>query len=222
VASEHVERKLAAILAADVAGYSRLTGADEEGTMRRLRTLRAELIDPVIQTNRGRVFHTAGDSILIEFASVVDAVRCSVDVQRGMAVRNGDFVPEKQIEFRVGIHLGDVMVQPNGDLLGDGVNVAARLEGIAEPGGICLSNAAYDQVRNKLKESFVDLGERELKNIARPVRVFSVEVGGAAKRPRSSASSPPGPASWRPVLVSSSCPSPISAAIRSRNISSTA
>src|SRR5665213_4112922 len=200
VALEHVERKLAAILAADVAGYSRLTSADEEGTMRRLRAIRAELIDPTIQTNRGRVFHTAGDSILIEFASVVDAVRCSIDVQRGMAVRNGDFVPEKQIEFRVGIHLGDVMVQPNGDLLGDGVNVAARLEGIAEPGGICLSNAAYDQVRDKLKESFVDLGERELKNITRPVRVFSVEVGGAAKTTRSSASSPPGPASSAPRL----------------------
>jgi len=200
VALEHVERKLVAILAADVAGYSRLTGADEEGTMRRLRAIRAELIDPTIQTNRGRVFHTAGDSILIEFASVVDAVRCSIDVQRGMAVRNGDFVPEKQIEFRVGIHLGDVMVQPNGDLLGDGVNVAARLEGIAEPGGICLSNAAYDQVRDKLKESFVDLGERELKNITRPVRVFSVEVGGAAKTTRSSASSPPGPASSAPRL----------------------
>jgi TolB-like protein len=200
VASEHVERKLAAILAADVAGYSRLTGADEEGTMRRLRALRAELIDPTIKTNRGRVFHTAGDSILIEFASVVDAVRCSLDVQRGMAVRNGDFVPEKQIEFRVGIHVGDVMVQPNGDLLGDGVNIAARLEGIAEPGGICLSNAAYDQVRDKLKESFVDLGERELKNITRPVRVFSVEVGGAAKTPGSGASSPPGPASSAPRL----------------------
>ena len=173
---EHVERKLAAILAADVVGYSRLTGADEEGTMRRLRALRAELIDPVIQANRGRVFHTAGDSILIEFSSVVDAVRCSVDIQRGMAVRNGDFVPEKQIEFRVGIHLGDMMVQLDGDLLGDGVNVAARLEGIAEPGGICLSNAAYDQVRDKLKESFFDLGEKELKNIARPVRVYRIDL----------------------------------------------
>jgi TolB-like protein/Tfp pilus assembly protein PilF len=170
-------RKLAAILAADVAGYSRLIGADEEGTLRRLQALRAELIDPVIQTNRGRVFHTAGDSILIEFASVVDAVRCSVDVQRGMAVRNGDFVAEKQIEFRIGIHLGDVVVQLDGDLMGDGVNIAARLEGIAEPGGICLSNAAYDQVRDKLKESFVDLGERELKNIARPVRVYRIEFG---------------------------------------------
>jgi adenylate cyclase len=180
VASEHVERKLTTILAADVAGYSRLTGADEEGTMRRLRALRAELLDPVIQTNRGRVFHTAGDSILIEFASVVDAVRCSVDVQRGMAVRNGDFVSKEQIEFRIGIHLGDVMVQPDGDLLGDGVNIAARLEGIAEPGGICLSNAAYDQVRDKLKESFTDLGERELKNIARPVRVYRIDLAPAA------------------------------------------
>jgi TolB-like protein/class 3 adenylate cyclase len=201
VASERVERKLVTILAADVAGYSRLTGADEEGIMRRLRALRTELIDPAIQTNRGRVFHTAGDSILIEFASVVDAVRCSVDIQRGMAVRNGDFVPEKQIEFRIGIHLGDVMVQTDGDLVGDGVNVAARLEGIAEPGGICISNSAYDQVRDKLKESFVDLGEKELKNIARPVRVFRVQVdGGTAKTPTATATPSLEPASLAPRL----------------------
>ena len=176
MASKHVERKLAAILAADVVGYSRLTGADEEGTIGRLRALRAELIDPAIQTNRGRIFHTAGDSILIEFASVVDAVRCSLEVQRGMAGRNGGFILEKQIQLRVGIHLGDVMMQPDGDLLGDGVNIAARLEGIAEPGGICLSNAAYEQVRDKLKESFVDLGEQNLKNIARPVRVYRLDL----------------------------------------------
>ena len=175
-ASEHVERKLAAILAADVVGYSRLTGADEEGTMRRLRALRTELIDPAIQTNRGRVFHTAGDSILIEFASVVDAVRCALEVQRGMAARNGGLVSEKQIQLRVGIHLGDVMIQPDGNLLGDGVNIAARLEGIAEPRSICLSNAAYEQVRDKLKESFVDLGEQALKNIARPVRVYRLDL----------------------------------------------
>ena len=118
MASKHVERKLAAILAADVVGYSRLTGADEEGTVGRLRALRTELIDPAIQTNRGRIFHTAGDSILIEFASVVDAVRCSLEVQRGMAGRNGGFISEKQIQLRVGIHLGDVMMQPDGDLLG--------------------------------------------------------------------------------------------------------
>lgn len=148
--------------------------------MHRLRALRAELIDPVSQTNRGRVFHTAGDSILIEFASVVDAVRCAVDIQRGMTVRKGDLVPEKQIELRIGIHLGDVMVQPDGDLLGDGVNIAARLEGVAEPGGICLSEDAYRQVRDKLREGFIDLGDKELKNIARPVRVFGIALDGGA------------------------------------------
>ena len=181
VASERVERKLAAILAADVVGYSRLTCADEEGTMRRLRSLRAELIDPAVQTNRGRVFHTAGDSILIEFASVVDAVRCAVEVQRGTAARNGDLVPENQIEFRVGIHLGDVMVQPDGDLLGDGINIAARLEGIAEPGGACLSEDAYRQVRDKIAGDFIDLGEKQLKNISRPVRVYGLGIRAAAQ-----------------------------------------
>jgi adenylate cyclase len=170
MASEQVERKLAAILTGDIAGYSRLTGADEEGTVRRLRALRAELIDPAIQNGRGRIVKTTGDGILIEFASVVDAVRCSLEVQRGMAVRNADFMPEERIEFRMGIHLGDVIVQPDGDLLGDGVNIAARLEGIAEPGGICLSEDAWRQVRDRLKEEFVDLGEQGLKNIARPVR----------------------------------------------------
>ena len=183
MALEHVERKLAAILAADVAGYSRLTGADEEGTMRRLRVLRAELIDPAIQTNRGRIFKTMGDGILIEFASVVDAVRSFLEVQRGAAVRNADFAPENRIEFRAGIHLCDVMVQPDGDLLGDGVNIAARLESIAEPGGICLSEDAYHQVRDRLNEEFIDLGDKELKNIVRPVRVFSVKTGSESLAP---------------------------------------
>jgi adenylate cyclase len=128
VALEHVERKLAAIVAADVAGYSRLTGADEEGTMRRLRALRAELIDPAIQTHRGHIVKTMGDGFLVEFSSVVDAVRCFLEVQRGVPARNADFEPDKRIEFRVGVHVGDVMVQPDGDLLGDGVNIAARLE----------------------------------------------------------------------------------------------
>jgi adenylate cyclase len=169
-------RKLAAILAADVAGFSRFTGADEEGTLKRLRDLRRELIDPAIATNRGRIVKTTGDGILIEFASVVDAARCAIAVQRGMATRNDDFAPEKRIEFRVGIHLGDVVVEEDGDLMGDGVNIAARLEGIAEPGGICLSNAAYEQVRDRVKEQFVDLGERDLKNIARPVRVFAIDT----------------------------------------------
>ena len=129
-------RKLAAILASDVASYSRLTGADEEGTLARIRALRSELIDPTISANRGRVANTAGDSILVEFASVVDAVRAAIDIQRAMAVRNADFIPDKRIEFRVGIHLGDVMVESDGDLRGDGVNIAARLEGLAKPGGI--------------------------------------------------------------------------------------
>ena len=138
-------RKLAAILAADVAGYSRLTGADEEGTLARMRALRSELIDPAISANRGRVANTAGDSILVEFVSVVDAVRAAIDIQRAMTICNADFMPEKRIEFRIGIHLGDVMVESDGDLRGDGVNIAARLEGIAEPSGICVSDDAQRQ-----------------------------------------------------------------------------
>ena len=171
----HEQRRLTTIVAADVAGYGRLTGADEEGTMRRLRALRAELIDPAIEAKRGRVFKTTGDGILMEFASVVDAVRCSVEVQRGMAVRNADFVQARRIEFRVGIHLGDVIVEDDGDLLGEGVNIAARLEAMAAPGGICLSRAAFDQVEGKIAAAFTDLGLRQLKNIARPVQVFALE-----------------------------------------------
>jgi TolB-like protein/class 3 adenylate cyclase/Tfp pilus assembly protein PilF len=171
----HEQRRLTTIVAADVAGYGRLTGADEEGTMRRLRALRAELIDPAIEAKRGRVFKTTGDGILMEFASVVDAVRCSVEVQRGMAVRNADFVPAWRIEFRVGIHLGDVIVERDGDLLGEGVNIAARLEAMAAPGGICLSRAAFDQVEGKIAAAFTDLGLLQLKNIARPVQVFALD-----------------------------------------------
>jgi adenylate cyclase len=170
-------RKLAAILAADVAGYSRLTGADEEGTLARIRALRSELIDPAISANRGRVANTAGDSILVEFASVVDAVRAAIDIQRAMTIRNADFVPQKRIEFRVGIHLGDVMVESDGDLRGDGVNIAARLEGIAKPGGICLSSTAFEHIQGKVDVAVADLGEQNLKNIAKPVRVYALEVG---------------------------------------------
>ncbi|HEV2547214.1 MAG TPA: tetratricopeptide repeat protein, partial [Stellaceae bacterium] len=171
VESERVQRRLAAILAADVAGYSRLIGVDEEGTIARLRALRHELIDPTIASHGGRIVKTTGDGILIEFASVVDAVRCAVEVQRGTASRNGDIPPEKRIEFRVGIHLGDVVVE-GADLLGDGVNVAARLEGVAEPGGICISEDAYRQVRDRVASKFVDSGEQQFKNIAHPVRVY--------------------------------------------------
>jgi TolB-like protein/class 3 adenylate cyclase len=170
-------RKLAAILAADVAGYSRLTGADEEGTLARIRALRSELIDPAISASRGRIANTAGDSLLVEFASVVDAVRAAIDVQRALAIRNADFIPEKRIEFRIGIHIGDVMVESDGDLMGDGVNIAARLEGVAEPGGVCLSDDAYRQVKGRFDLAVTDLGEQRLKNIADPVRVYSLQVG---------------------------------------------
>jgi adenylate cyclase len=173
VEKERVQRRLAAILAADVAGYSRLTGADEEGTIARLRTLRRELIDPMIASHAGRIVKTTGDGILIEFASVVDAVRCAVEVQRGMATRNTDVPADQRIEFRVGIHIGDVVVESD-DLLGDGVNVAARLEGIAESGAICLSRAAHEQLRGKLDLAAEDMGEHQLKNIAQPVRVYRV------------------------------------------------
>jgi adenylate cyclase len=168
-------RKLAAILAADVVGYSRLTGIDEEGTLKRLRNLRRELIDPAVSIHRGRIVKTTGDGILIEFSSVVDAVRCALDVQRGMDSRNSDFPAEQRIEFRVGINLGDVVVEGE-DLLGDGVNVAARLEGISDPGGICISDAAYHQVRDKLDVDFEDAGEQQLKNIARPVRIYRLRL----------------------------------------------
>ncbi len=167
-------RKLTTILAADVAGYSRLASADEEETIARLRALRHELIDPILATNRGRLVKTTGDGRLIEFASVVDAVRYAIEVQRKMVVRNADVPSDKRIEFRVGIHLGDVIVESDGDLMGDGVNVAARLEGICEPGGICLSDDVYRQVRDKIIADFVDLGEQSLRNIARPIRAYTI------------------------------------------------
>jgi TolB-like protein/class 3 adenylate cyclase/Flp pilus assembly protein TadD len=167
-------RKLAAIVVADVVGYGRLAGADEERTLARLRALRSDLIDPTIALHNGRIVKRAGDGSIIEFRSVVDAVRCAIEVQRGMVERNAGVPPERRIEFRVGIHLGDVVEEADGDLMGDGVNVAARLEGICEPGGISLSGAAHEQVRDRLKETFIDLGEKQLKNIARPVRVFAL------------------------------------------------
>jgi adenylate cyclase len=168
-------RKLAAILAADVAGYSRLTSIDEEGTLKHLRKLRRELVNPAVSLHRGRIVKTTGDGILIEFPSVVEAVRCAVDFQRGMDSRNANFPAEQRIEFRVGINLGDVVIEGD-DLLGDGVNVAARLEGISEPGGICISDAAYHQVCDKLDVDFEDAGEQQLKNIARPVRIYRVRL----------------------------------------------
>jgi len=168
-----VERRLAAILAADVAGYSRLMGADEEGTLAALKALRRELADPKIKEHRGRIVKTTGDGLLIEFASVVDAVRCAVEVQREMAERNDDVLPDRRIEFRMGINLGDI-IKDGRDIHGDGVNVAARLEALAEPGGICVSRVVRDEVRDKLAFSFEDMGEQQVKNIARPVRVYRV------------------------------------------------
>jgi TolB-like protein/Tfp pilus assembly protein PilF len=178
-----VERRLAAILAADVAGYSRLTGLDEEGTHARLQEHLRSLVDPKIAEHRGRVVKNTGDGMLAEFASVVDAMRCAVDVQRGMAERNAGVPREKRLEFRIGINVGDIILDRN-DIFGDGVNVAARLEGIAEPGGICLSDDAHRQVRGKLDIAFEDLGEQRLKNIPWPVRVYRVRLGGAAASPR--------------------------------------
>jgi class 3 adenylate cyclase len=174
-------RKLAAILAADVAGYSKLAGADEERTLARLRALRSDLFDPTIALHHGRVVKRTGDGVLIEFRSVVDAVRCAIEVQNGMAERNAGLPPERRIEFRVGIHLGDVVEESDGDLMGDGVNIAARLEGIAKPGAICLSEDAYRQVKSRLDVAVSDLGSAQLKNIAEPVHVYSVEVGKPAR-----------------------------------------
>jgi adenylate cyclase len=174
-------RKLAAILAADVVGYSRLAGADEDRTLTRLRALRGDLIDPAIEANHGRVVKQTGDGILVEFRSVVDAVRCATEVQNGMIERNSGLPPERRIEFRVGIHLGDVVEESDGDLMGDGVNIAARLEGIAKPGTIYLSEDAYRQVKARLDLAVNDLGEHNLKNIAEPVRVYSLEVSKPAQ-----------------------------------------
>ena len=170
-------RKIAAILVADVVGYSRLAGADEDRTLARLRALRSDLIDPTIAVHHGRVVKRTGDGILIEFRSVVDAVRCAIEVQNGMVERNAGLPPERRIEFRIGIHLGDVVEESDGDLMGDGVNIAARLEGIAKPGAICLSEDAYRQVSGRLDMEVTDLGQTELKNIERPIRVYSLQVG---------------------------------------------
>jgi TolB-like protein/class 3 adenylate cyclase/Flp pilus assembly protein TadD len=175
MSGERAERRLAAILAVDVAGYSRLMGEDEEGTLAALRAVRRELGDPKIAEHRGRIVKTTGDGLLVEFASVVDAVRCAVAVQREMIARNAAQPAERRIEFRMGINLGDIIIE-EGDIFGDGVNIAARLEALAAPGGICLSAAAHEQVRDRLGLAFDDLGEQQVKNIARPVRVYQVEI----------------------------------------------
>src|SRR6516162_8964518 len=172
-------RRLAAILAADVAGYSRLIEADEEGTLGRLRALRAEVIDPKIAAHRGRIAKTTGDGLLVEFASVVDALRCAAEIQAAMAESNAGSPADKRIELRIGVNVGDVVVE-DGDIFGDGVNIAARLEGLAEPGGICVSARVQEDAVGKLDLAFEDIGEQQLKNIARPVRVYRVRGPSAA------------------------------------------
>jgi TolB-like protein/Tfp pilus assembly protein PilF len=172
-----VERRLAAIFAGDVAGYSRLMGIDEEGTLAQLKAHRRVLVDPKIKEHHGRIVKTTGDGVLVEFASVVDAVRCAVEIQRGMAERNADVPPERRIEFRIGINVGDIIID-GGDIFGDGVNVAARLEALAEPGAIWVSRVVREQVRDKLAFAFEDMGDREVKNIARPIKAHRVRYDG--------------------------------------------
>jgi TolB-like protein/class 3 adenylate cyclase len=175
MSGDRVERRLAAILAADVAGYSRLIGADEVGTLRALKTIRAELIDPKIADHRGRLVKTTGDGLLVEFGSVVDALRCATDVQRAMAERNSGVLSDERIEFRIGINMGDIVVE-DGDIFGDGVNVAARLEGLAEPGGVCVAARVQEDAAGRLDLAFEDMGEQALRNIARPVRAYRVTL----------------------------------------------
>ena len=211
-------RRLAAIMAVDVVGYSRLMGEDEAGTARAVREHR-EAARPIVAGFGGRIVKTMGDGLLLEFPSVVAAVECAIAIQKLMAERNADVPEAKRIVYRIGVNLGDVLIEGD-DILGDGVNIAARLEGICEPGGVLISGTAYDHVRGKIDADFVDLGEKDLKNIARPVRVYAVKIGARAPRPR-----PPPPhrnVRGRRASRSSSCRSPISAATRSRSISSTA
>ena len=185
-------RRLAAILAADVAGYSRLMGADEEGTHARLQTHLGELVNPKVAEHRGRIVKTTGDGFLVEFASVLDAVRCAAEIQRAMVERDTKLPEDRRVKFRIGINLGDVIVE-DGDIFGDGVNVAARLEGLAEPGGVCISRVVRDQIRDKLPYPFADMGEQKVKNIARPVRAYSLGATDVAVLPRMTASPPARP-----------------------------
>src|SRR6266699_6244043 len=178
LSSEHVERRLAAILAADVAGSCRLIGIDEEGALARLKALRKTIFDPKITAHRGRIVKNTGDGALVEFASVVDAVRCADEIQRGVAEQNADVPRDKRIEFRIGIHVGDIIIADD-DIFGDGVNIAVRLEGIAEPGGVSISDDAHRQIRGKVEVTFEDLGSQSLKNIAEPMRVWRVPYGRA-------------------------------------------
>jgi adenylate cyclase len=174
-------RKLAAILAADVVGFSRLAGADEERVLASLRALRSDHFDPTVARHQGRVVKRTGDGLIVEFRSVLDAVRCAIEIQDVMAVRNAGVLADQRIKFRVGIHLGDVVEEADGDLMGDVVNIAARLEGVCKPGAVCLSAAAHELVRDCFRESFTDIGGKRLKNISRPIRVFELSASAIAK-----------------------------------------
>jgi adenylate cyclase len=189
-ASPSGARRLAAILAADVAGYSRLMGADEEGTLERLKALRRELVDPKITEHHGRIVKTTGDGLLVEFASVIDAVRCAVEMQQAMPERNTDIETENRIELRIGVNLGDVIVEGD-DIYGDGVNIAARIEALADAGGVFVSNTVHDHVRDRLPFVFEDLGEQQVKNIARPVRVYRISIQASAEAARPLSAPPP-------------------------------
>src|SRR5271154_4081666 len=231
-------RKLAAIVCSDVVGYSRLAGADEDRILARLRALRSDLIDPTIAVHHGRIVKRTGDGSLVEFRSVVDAVRCAIEVQNGMVERNAGLPQERRIDFRIGIHLGDVVEESDGDLMGDGVNIAARLEGIAAPGAICLSEQAYWQVKGRLDIAVTDLGPTQLKNTTEPVRAYSLRVGVPAQaRPEPTKPAAPnkrptpalllagiaaslvviGAGAWyflaanRPVAVATNAPAPVAA-----------
>jgi len=194
-------RKIAAILVTDIVGFSRLAGADEDQILARLRTLRSDLIDPTISVHHGRIVKRTGDGIIAEFRSAVEAVHCAIEVQSGLVERNAGLPPERRIEFRIGIHLGDVVEESDGDLMGDGVNIAARLEGIAEPGGVCLSEDAYRLVSEKLKHEFVELGKKALKNIARPIGVYALKSRIVAPAHPAFSPNPPGPPSLSFVVL---------------------
>src|SRR6202040_4192316 len=176
MAETRVERRLIAILAADVGGYSRLISVDEEGTLAALKAHRRELIDPKIAEHRGRIVKTTGDGVLVEYASAVDAVRCAVEIQRAMDERNATIPEDRRIEFRIGVNVGDIIIDDS-DIFGDGVNIAARLEGLAEAGGICVSGRVQEDVQGKIDVSFEDAGDQQLKNIARPVKVYRIRLG---------------------------------------------
>ena len=227
--AERVERRLAAILAADVARYSRLMERDEAGTLARLRTLRRDLIDPKVAEHKGRIVKTTGDGLLVEFQSVVEAVACAVAMQRGMPTRNETTAEDERIQFRIGINMGDIVVE-DGDIFGDGVNVAARLEGLAEAGGICVSARVREDTAGKLDLAFEDMGEQTLKNIARPIRVFRAAPKGPLPNPPPHAgegSAQSARVGAEPALPSPTnrrsrcCPSRTCPAIPSRNISPT-